>query len=103
MAKRLGFGPHSLIRNRPDPRQKWKLPVKYWIHEQHFKRFGYVQGEKPTVPSAPDSLRNTTKEAARLFGGQLHQKWDPNPDEAPFPHPTGEPQQAAISDDDVPF
>ena len=30
MAKSLGFGPDSLVRNRPDPKQKWKLPVKYW-------------------------------------------------------------------------
>ena len=36
MAKRLGFGPDSLVRSRPDPKQKWKLPVKYWIHELHF-------------------------------------------------------------------
>jgi len=40
MAKSLGFGPDALVRARPDPKQKWKLPVKYWIHELHFKRFG---------------------------------------------------------------
>jgi hypothetical protein len=28
MAKRLGFGPDALIRSRPDPKQRWKLPVK---------------------------------------------------------------------------
>jgi hypothetical protein len=47
MAKRLGFGPDSLIRARPDPKQRWKLPVKDWIHELHFKRFGHAIGEKP--------------------------------------------------------
>jgi hypothetical protein len=50
MAKRLGFGPDSLIRARPDPKQKWKLPVKEWIHELHFKRFGQVIGERPPEP-----------------------------------------------------
>jgi hypothetical protein len=47
MAKRLGFGPDALIRAVPSPKQKWKLPVKYWIHELHFERFGKVLGEKP--------------------------------------------------------
>ena len=50
MAKGLGFGPDSLVRARPDPKQKWKLPVEYWIHELHFKRFGYVLGEQPEPP-----------------------------------------------------
>jgi hypothetical protein len=31
MAKALGFRPGALVRARPDPKQKWKLPVKYWI------------------------------------------------------------------------
>jgi hypothetical protein len=53
MAKRLGFRPDNLIRNRPDPKQKWKLPVKYWIRELHEKRFGHVLGEKPGHPQAP--------------------------------------------------
>jgi hypothetical protein len=47
MAKRLGFGPDALLRAIPSSKQKWKLPVKYWIHELHFKRFGKVLGEKP--------------------------------------------------------
>jgi hypothetical protein len=47
MAKRLGFSPATLIRARPDPKQRWKLPVREWIHELHLKRFGSVEGEKP--------------------------------------------------------
>ena len=39
--------PDALIRAIPSPKQKWKLPVKYWVHEPHFKRFGEVLGEKP--------------------------------------------------------
>jgi hypothetical protein len=47
MAKRLGFEPDALIRAIPSPKQKWKLPVKDWVHELHFKRFGNVLDEKP--------------------------------------------------------
>lgn len=58
MAKRLGFQPASLIRARPDPKQKWKLPVKDWIHELHLKKFGQLIGEtksnrKALAPAAP--------------------------------------------------
>jgi len=55
MAKALGFHPDALVRARPDPKQKWKLPVKYWIHELHFKRFGKVLGEKLLPASPPDT------------------------------------------------
>ena len=55
MAKKLGFNPDSLIRSRPDPKQKWKLPVKYWIRELHLKRFGNILGEKlEPAPPATD-------------------------------------------------
>ena len=53
MAQALGFHPDALVRARPDPKQKWKLPVKEWIHELHFKRFGKVLGEKPLQVSLP--------------------------------------------------
>lgn len=75
MAKRLGFGPDALIRARPDPRQKWKLPVKQWIHDLHLQRFGNVPGEKPLPAQEPEPLEY---------------------DEGPM---TG----YQISDDDVPF
>ena len=54
MAKQLGFGPDSLIRARPDPKQKWKLPVKYWVRELYEKRFGKVLGQKPEPQRAPE-------------------------------------------------
>src|SRR5207253_7839357 len=50
MAKRLGFGPDALVRARPDPKQKWKLPVNDWVRELYFKRYGEVLGEKRIVP-----------------------------------------------------
>ena len=40
MAKELGIGPRSLIKNIPSPSQRWKLPVKLWIRELHEKKFG---------------------------------------------------------------
>jgi len=58
MAKRLGFNPKVLIRSRPDPKQKWKLPVKSWIHELHYKRFGHVIGEPSPTPTSVPLHRN---------------------------------------------
>jgi hypothetical protein len=40
MAKELGMKPKSLMKNNPSPSEKWKLPVKTWIHELHEERFG---------------------------------------------------------------
>ena len=40
MAKELGIGPKSLMKNIPGPSQQWKLPVKLWIRELHEERFG---------------------------------------------------------------
>ncbi len=54
MAKKLGFHPDALILARPGPKDRWKLPVKQWVHELHRKRFGHVLGEKPYVqPAVP--------------------------------------------------
>jgi hypothetical protein len=71
MAKRLGFGPDGLIRARPDPEQKWKLPVKYWVRELHSERFGYVIGEKPLPAPAPEKLEYDA-DAARAYGEQVY-------------------------------
>ena len=73
MAKRLGFGPDSLIRARPDPRQKWKLPVKYWIRGLHLKRFGNVPGDEPPSAPLPPTLEYD-EEAARLYGEELYRE-----------------------------
>jgi hypothetical protein len=71
MAKRLGFQPRSLIRSRPDPKQKWKLPVKYLIHELHFKRFGHVIGEKPLDLTPPTPPPPKTEEEMRRLEEQF--------------------------------
>ena len=73
MAKSLGFGPDALVRAMPGARQKWKLPVKYWIHELHFKRFGRVLGEEP-VPAPPPTKIEYDEEAARLYGEQVYRE-----------------------------
>lgn len=56
MAKELGFRPDALVRAIPSPKQRWKQPVKEWVHELYRKRFGPVPGEK-TVGSgmSPDA------------------------------------------------
>lgn len=47
MAKRLGFRPDALIRARPGPKHKWKLPVNEWVRELYRERFGQVLGKEP--------------------------------------------------------
>jgi hypothetical protein len=79
MAKKLGFQPDKLVRARPDPKQKWKLPVKYWVRELHLERFGFVLGEK-AVPETPAATPEYDEEAVRIFGEQLYWEdyWDRN-------------------------
>lgn len=38
MAKEMGLTPKSLIKNIPNPKEQWKLPVKDWIHEMYEDR-----------------------------------------------------------------
>ncbi len=38
MAKELGLGPRSLIKNIPAPTQQWKAPVEDWVRDLHEKR-----------------------------------------------------------------
>lgn len=74
MAKRLSFQPRSLIRSRPDPKLKWKLPEKYWIRELHFKRFGHVIGGEQLDPAPAPPLRPLTEEEMRRIEEQFY--WD---------------------------
>jgi len=39
MAKELGLNPKSLIKNIPNPKQKWKIPVREWIEQMYAKRW----------------------------------------------------------------
>ena len=102
MAKSLGFGPDALVRARPDPKQKWKLPVKYWIHELHSERFGYVLGEQP-LPAAPPSTPEEDEEAVRQYGEQLYWEdyWDRNRDDGPGRRQAVNPNKAATTTPDA--
>ncbi len=51
MARELGMGPRSLIKNIPSPTQRWKAPVKIWIRELYEKRFGKKAQTPPSPPS----------------------------------------------------
>ncbi len=73
MAKKLGFRPRALIRARPDPKQKWKVPVNEWVRELYSKRFGQVLGEKPLPVPAPVEVE-LDEEAMRRFGEEVY--WD---------------------------
>ena len=46
MAKELGLNPKSLIKNIPNPKQKWKLPVRIWIEHMYEKRFRNSKEER---------------------------------------------------------
>ena len=54
MAKELGLGPCSLIKNIPNRSQPWKAPVKDWVRELYDRKFpGRTPGAAKTAPSAP--------------------------------------------------
>lgn len=73
MAKRLGMGPRGLIVARPGPKQRWKLPVKEWIRELHFKKFSEILGGDPApLPAVEPVKLEYDEEAARLYGEQLY-------------------------------
>lgn len=40
MARELGMGPRSLIKNIPSPAQRWKAAVAVWIRSLYEKKFG---------------------------------------------------------------
>jgi len=42
MAKELGMTPKSLIKNIPTSDQRWKAPVKEWVQDLYFEKFGRV-------------------------------------------------------------
>jgi hypothetical protein len=57
MAKRLGIGPRSLIKNIPAPRQRWKLPVKEWLRKLYADKFG-ERKSRPEASEKSESPRN---------------------------------------------
>jgi hypothetical protein len=53
-AKALGMGPRALIKNRPNPSERWKAPVNEWIRQMYFKRFG--TDKIAPAPSSPKAM-----------------------------------------------
>jgi hypothetical protein len=112
MAKRLGFQPGALVRAIPSPQQKWKLPVKLWIHDLYVQRFGLpLLGEKPIVLQPPTPEEES--ETARRFEEELY--WEDyherNRDDRPSAPRSVSATQAGldravvstVTDGDVPF
>jgi predicted nucleotidyltransferase len=61
MARELGMGPRGLIKNIPNPKQRWKAPVAVWIRDLYEKKFGRKAQQPPppaprlvSSPSAPE-------------------------------------------------
>ena len=49
MAKELGMGPGSLIKNIPAPTQQWKAPVEDWVRDLYERRQHKALRKKPSV------------------------------------------------------
>jgi hypothetical protein len=58
MAKELGIGPRSLIKNIPSPSQRWKLPVKEWVRNLYSKKFGRRRSQPDATKTSPPPLRD---------------------------------------------
>jgi hypothetical protein len=70
MAKKLGFRPDTLVRARPGPKNKWKLPVNQWVRELYRARFGDVLAKKPLPVPVPVEAE-LDQEAMRQFVEEL--------------------------------
>ncbi len=79
MAKALGFRPDVLVQAIPSPKQRWKQPVKEWVHELYRKRFGHVLGEK-TLPASAPIPEELGPEEMRQFAEQFYWEdyWERN-------------------------
>jgi hypothetical protein len=53
MAKELGLGPRSLIKNIPSADQRWKAPVEDWVRDLHARRFGERPPGRDSTPIEP--------------------------------------------------
>ena len=52
MARALGLNPRKLIKNIPNPKERWKAPVRDWVRELYRQRFG---GPASAAPAATPS------------------------------------------------
>ena len=98
MAKRLGFGPDRLLSARPSPKERWKLPVKEWIHELYAKKFGAILGPPPATP-AKSQPRGILSDGKGLVD-ESHLIWSPSTD---LPAPSKPRRFTDVTDEDLPF
>ena len=86
MAKELGIGPRSLIKNIPSPSQRWKAPVCDWVRELYEKKFpGRTPGAVRKTPTAPADGTTLTPAAAAedIFPSESPEGRDKEVGEAP--------------------
>jgi hypothetical protein len=69
VAKRLGLNPKSLIKNIPNEKEKWKVPVKQWIHDID------ASGKKKSEAKAK-------RKAAAASMLQTEKEFDPTPNQS---------------------
>ncbi|MDR3676498.1 MAG: hypothetical protein P4N24_13480 [Acidobacteriota bacterium] len=65
MARELGMGPRGLIKNIPNPKQRWKAPVAVWIRELYEKKFG--RKAQLLQPAAPRTVSTPSDPPEDLF------------------------------------
>jgi len=58
MARELGIGPRALIKNIPNPKQRWKAPVGVWIRNLYAKRISKTAGASREAPPEMMNLRD---------------------------------------------
>jgi hypothetical protein len=85
MARELGMGPRGLIKNIPNPNQRWKAPVGAWVRDLYRKKF------KKNVPDPMDAPRVVNHPASapadefaadwELFEPPAHRAWFEPPDD----------------------
>lgn len=90
MAKALGLNPRTLVKNIPNPKQRWKVPVCDWVRELYLHKHGPLP--KPVSSPAPAAEHGEVEPATlctedALFPAELAWVADPHSFE---PEPEGE-------------
>ncbi len=61
-ARKMGLNPLSLIKNIPNPSERWKAPVSVWIRNMYEKRYGRPLGGRISPAPAPGGGRSRAPE-----------------------------------------
>jgi hypothetical protein len=78
MAKELGIGPRSLIKNIPSPNQQWKTTVKDWIRGLYEKKMKNRPAKKASVQEHTRARQEEPTEAEETVDGneECAESWD---------------------------